>query len=54
MSGRQRATASIFQRRSSLGDHEFKDDSKVKTAVTGWLTTQDKNFCQEGTEKLAP
>jgi hypothetical protein len=40
--------------KQNIGGHIFKDDREKETGVTRWMIIQGSNFCQQGTEMLAP
>jgi hypothetical protein len=40
--------------KQNLDSHKFKDDCKVGTVEIQWLITADKDFYQQGIEKLFP
>jgi hypothetical protein len=40
--------------KQNLGCEKFKDDSETERVVTWWLITEDTDFYQQRTDKLAP
>jgi len=47
---RHRASVNWTQRWKNTGGSTRKDDRKVETSVTRWLTSQGTDWCQMGTE----